>query len=53
MMTNTEYNILLSYCKFHLNLKFSFTNFDVAPDSDSDMYDVSDAAAVCCRHTLH
>jgi hypothetical protein len=46
MMTNTEYNIVLTYWKFHLNLKFSFTNFDVVPGIDSGMYDISVVAAV-------
>ena len=39
-MTNTEYNIVLSYCKFHVYLKFSVTNFDVVTDSDSGTWHI-------------
>jgi hypothetical protein len=48
-MTNTEYNIVLNFCKILLYLKFSGTNFYVVPDSDIGMYEDSDVAAVCCR----
>ena len=51
-MTNLEYNIVLSFCRILLYLKFSVTNFDVVPDSDIDMYEDSGVAAVYCRHNF-
>jgi hypothetical protein len=41
-MANTEYtsNIVLSYCKIHLYLKFSVTNIVVVPDSDSGTWHI-------------
>jgi hypothetical protein len=39
-MTNSEYNIVLSYCKFHLHLKFSVINCDVVPESDSGTWHI-------------
>jgi hypothetical protein len=39
-MINPEYNTVLSYCKIHLNLKFSVTNFNVLRDSDSGTWHI-------------
>ena len=39
-MTNPEYNIVLTYCTIHFYLKFSVTNFDVVPDSDSGTWHI-------------
>jgi hypothetical protein len=40
MVTNPEYNIVLTYWKIHLYLKCSVTNFDVLPDNDSDTWHI-------------
>jgi hypothetical protein len=45
-MTSLEYNIVLSFCKILLYLKFSVTNFVVVPDIDISMYEDSGVAAV-------
>jgi len=50
-MTNLEYNVVLSFCKILLYLKFSVTNF-VVLDSDTGTYEDSGVAAVCCRHNF-
>ena len=44
MLTNPEYNIVLTYCFNHLSLEVSVTNYAV-PDSDSDNWHIIYSAA--------
>jgi len=52
-MTNNEYTIVLIYKKFRLYLKFSITNYDVVPDSDSGTWHIIYKAVCSSAVTWH
>jgi len=52
-MNNPEYKIVLTYCKIHFYLKFSVTNYDVVPDSDSGTWHIIYKVVCSSPVTLH